>query len=213
MTELISLNKLNCYLGHRRILSDISCQFNSGEVILISGANGAGKSTFLRLIAGLIEPETGQVSLAKNLQCSYQGHDLGLYPEFTVAENLNLFLEAANQKNRYQQCLTDWQLSELADQRVSDLSRGQGFRVALACTFNCNANVLLLDEPTANLDQAFCSLISNQIINFMKQAGPRLILIASHQELSLAELALRRISLCQGTLKEIEPNNFNHRST
>ena len=212
MTEMISLNKLNCYLGDRRILSDISCKFNSGEVIFITGANGAGKSTFLRLVAGLLEPETGQVDATKGLRFSYQGHDLGLYSEFTVAENLNLFLEAANQKKLLQQCLAEWQLTELADRRVSDLSRGQGFRAALACTFNCDANVLLLDEPTANLDQTFCTLISNQIINFIKQAGPRLVLIASHQELPLAELTLRRISLDQGILSEIDPNNFNQRS-
>jgi heme exporter protein A len=179
--------------GERTALSGVTVSVPTGATLAVFGSNGAGKTTLLRVLAGLLRPHDGSVSV---LGCAlpaeawkvrpkvgYLGHDSLLYRDLTVRQNLEFHrrLHGAGDVGR---ALAAVGLERRADDPVRELSRGMVQRAAVARATLHDPEVLLLDEPRANLDPAAADALEPLI----GRPSGRTRVIASHDiEATLAE--------------------------
>ena len=194
------------------ILEDLELEMTGGQCTLLRGANGAGKSTLLRIAAGLEKPERGRITLNRGTAASWSRarkallqavvylHQHPYLFDGTVLRNLSYPLRNRPQerKPRIQEAL-DWAgLGHLADRKVQGLSGGERQRVALARAWLCRPQIMLLDEPTANLD----SESRGRCLHMMRQLRDQgiCLLIASHDPQHFGDLTQRTLLLQNGRL-------------
>ena len=176
------------YKGHRdTVLQDISFEVSAGEIVAIVGRSGCGKSTLLHLIAGLLQPFSGQVWAANETVKGPSPRRIMmfqqplLYPWMTVRESAALGLRFAGRHRETPAIVTDLleslHLAEYADVNVRKLSGGQQQRVALARALATHPDVLLLDEPFSALDPLTRRSLQQEVRSIAKQKGLTVILI------------------------------------
>ncbi|WP_082811950.1 ABC transporter ATP-binding protein [Clostridium sp. Marseille-P299] len=160
------IKKLNVKLQKEDILHEVNMEIKDGEFISLLGASGCGKSTLLKSIAGLIEIESGEISVneksMKEIPPEKRGtvivfQDLRLFPHMTVEKNIAFSMELKKipkkiQKERVSQLLKEVQLEGFEKRKIREMSGGQLQRVALARALAAEPRVLLLDEPFSGLD-------------------------------------------------------------
>ncbi|HEY2537757.1 MAG TPA: heme ABC exporter ATP-binding protein CcmA [Solirubrobacteraceae bacterium] len=168
MIELEGLAQ--CY-GERTVLSEVSLSLPAGQTLVVFGPNGAGKTTLLRVLATLLRPHEGVVTvLDKRLpgeawrvrgQIGLLGHEPLLYRELTARENLRYHARLHNVgAARVEELLQALAIADRADEPLRTLSRGTIQRVAVARATLHDPRLLLLDEPYANLDPAAIDLVT-----------------------------------------------------
>ena len=213
----LSFTKLQKHFGKRVILNDVGLHLRGGECILLSGANGAGKSTLLRIMAGLEKPEHGLVNLGlgpikwKRSRSALQSRILYLHQQpymfdGSVSYNLGYSLAKSTAKfrrARVQEALEWAELTHLAEEPANCLSGGEKQRVALARAWLRKPGVLLLDEPTANLDTASRDN-TIRLLQTLKQENIALV-ITSHEADHFNNLYDQAFGLSNGKLNEYEP--------
>jgi len=187
----LSAVDLACHRGGRDVFAGISFSIASGEVLTVTGRNGAGKSSLLRTVVGLVRVAQGRLAveggdpeLTIAEQAHYLGHLDALKPALSVAENLRFwagFLGAAAVE--LQRPLDAVGLESLADLPVAYLSAGQRRRLSIARLLAVKRPIWLLDEPTSTLDAA----AQEHLAGFMQAhlAGGGLILVATHGSIGL----------------------------
>lgn len=202
--DTLAFRNVGCIKQHKKIFSSISCDVSSQEILLIEGENGAGKSSLLRLAAGLATPFTGVITwqdrviqhipqaYAENL--FYLGHQHGIKLGLTVKENLLLAHQLnSNHFDDRENILQALQLSSYLHTVTTYLSAGQKRRVALAKLFLSHKKIWILDEPFTSLDtntQIFCL---TQFEFHVKKGG--LLILSSHHELPWQHQAIKKIRL------------------
>lgn len=198
---LLELHELSKRFGNRVAINSLSVTFSPGEVVLLVGPNGSGKSTFLKLCAGLYRADSGLISKT-NTRIGYFGHELLLYPRLTVSENIRLFLELGGDETGLREQLGHWQLAEIADEQVASLSRGNRVRTSLCRAFIGSPKIILLDEPTSNLDSAGLDLVVERSKKAALGAAqsPGIVLIASHDVERLSAKVTRVLALEEGKI-------------
>lgn len=162
---LLQLDSVSKRYGSVRALDRVSLTVEPGQLVAVLGANGAGKTTFLRLLAGIAAPDRGTVSfdgepmrredLAQRQRFSFLPDFPPLFAEEPVLRNLALILrlygaERAGVEDRVVELLRDFDLLNLADAPVGTLSRGQSYKVALVALLAVDPELWLLDEPFAS---------------------------------------------------------------
>ena len=166
----LDLRGLTRNYGERAALANVTLTLGEGETLVVFGPNGAGKTTLLRVLATLLRPHAGSVSvLGESLpreawrvrgRIGLLGHDPLLYRELTARENLRYHASLHGvEGERVERLLADLRLTARADEPLRTLSRGTVQRVAVARAVLHDPELLLLDEPYANLDPAAIELV------------------------------------------------------
>lgn len=201
----LDVSGLTVDFGKTRALDHVSFSADAGSVVIITGNNGAGKSTLLWAVSGLLLPTSGRVEFPSSgtglPSTSFLSHQNFLYEDLTVFENLLLtaqlhHLDAAETQSR--NVLDRLEMGGLASKRISELSRGQIQRAAVARAILPSPKVLILDEPFSNLDAPAAKLIS-EIVESMKSPG-RLILLATHDVEVCRRFSPRVVELSAGKI-------------
>ncbi|MFO1032635.1 MAG: heme ABC exporter ATP-binding protein CcmA [Hyphomicrobiales bacterium] len=192
----LKADALACERNGRVVFSGLSFSIAAGELAELRGPNGVGKSTLLRLIAGLLPALAGDVALtpaaegALPLHCHYSGHLDASKPALSVRENLE-FWAAMLGGTDIAEALAAFNLASLADDPVQLLSAGQRRRLALARLLLAKRPVWLLDEPATALDQASLTKLAELMQAHLAEGG--IILAATHGDLPLKPARLIRM--------------------
>jgi heme exporter protein A len=187
----LSAIDLACHRGGRDVFAGLSFALASGEALSITGRNGAGKSSLLRTIVGLVRPAQGKLGLEGGdpeltiaEQAHYLGHQDALKPSLTVAENLRFWVGfLGTQAADIHPALTAVGLDELAGLPAAYLSAGQRRRLSIARLVAVKRPIWLLDEPTSTLDASAQDRLAGLMRTHL--AGGGLIMAATHGGIGL----------------------------
>jgi heme exporter protein A len=182
---------LECIRGGREVFSGLGFVLQSGEALLVTGRNGAGKSSLLRMIAGLIhvgggrlELQGGHAELTLAEQSHYLGHQDALKPSLSVAENLVFWARYLGGSGEPPQAaLASVGLDALAELPAAYLSAGQRRRLSIARLIATKRPIWLLDEPTSALDRVAQERLSELMAAHL--AGGGMIVAAAHGPIGL----------------------------
>jgi heme exporter protein A len=185
---------LECVRSDRVVFSDLDFRIAPGSVLILRGPNGSGKTSLLRLIAGLLRPAAGgffwdgapvtEAPEDHRARLHYVGHADALKPAFTVAENLAFWAGLRGNPGGEVAALARFGLAKLADFPAGLLSAGQRRRLALARLAASAAPLWLLDEPTVALDSEASAALFELIAGHREGGG--MAIAATHVELPLA---------------------------
>ena len=188
---LLAVHGLTVQRGGQSVLHDVSFALAAGEVLILQGPNGVGKTTLLRTLAGLQLARSGQMQLPED-GIAYCGHADGLKATMTVAENLGFWAEIFR-TGGIEAAVEAMGLSGLLDRYARHLSAGQKRRLGLARLRITGRALWLLDEPTVSLDAASVALFRAMLRLHLGQGGAALV--ATHIDLGLPEATLLDLGL------------------
>lgn len=187
---MLTLDKLSFYANEKKIFTDLSLSVSISSVLVVTGKNGCGKSSLLKLIAGIYECNIGNIlwgnENVKNFRdefngdLQYIGHKNFLKKQLSVKENLSFYSKIADTTMAVPSAIEFFELRDYEDEIIKNLSSGMQQRVILAKLLACPATLWLLDEPSTNLDKYFQEKLYQLIKNRSKDKG--LIIIATHDE-------------------------------
>jgi len=226
MTRVIETKKICRYFGNEETrvnaLKDVSLTIEDGEFTAIIGPSGSGKTTLLHLIGGLDNPSSGIVELSGINIANMSGSELSdfrrdhigfvfqsynLIPVLSAAENIEYIMllqrvSAVERKKRVKDMLHIVGLDGLGDRRPTQLSGGQQQRVAVARAMASNPDIILADEPTANLDsKTGISLL--EVMRELNETRNMTFVFSTHDE-KIMERATRLIHLHDGEIERDE---------
>ena len=202
--NIVTIEHLRKVYTERQIFDDTDFSIQEGEKVALIGINGTGKSTLLRILAGLEEPDDGTMAMRRDLELRYLPQTPAFDPEDTI-------LEAIVHDNEGHQHVWDLEteakkfLSKLGEndfsRKIGELSGGQKKRVALASVLLSTADFLILDEPTNHLDGA----MSEWLEDYLKRYKGTLLMV-THDRYFLDEICNRIVELDQGKLYSYKAN-------
>ncbi len=207
MDTLLSLDQLSCVRGERRLFGAVSRELRGGSLLHVQGANGAGKTSLLRMVCGLLSPSAGQVRWrgqplpkAREALCRelvYLGHTAALKDDLSALENLQAAQSLAGRASatpELSRALADAGLRGRESLPTKRLSQGQRQRVALArLSVSRSAPLWVLDEPFNTLDAPACDWLGTLLAGHLRQGG--LVVLTSHQALALPGVAHETLTL------------------
>jgi len=200
---LLSAEHLSINFGMKQLLTDVNFYLNEGDKVGIIGINGTGKSTFLKVLAGAIEPDSGRITRNPNVQISYLSQNPDMDDSATVLEQVFLHFPADfRELNEYE---AKSMLSKLGftdfDQKIGTLSGGQRKRVALVAALVHPADILVLDEPTNHLDSRMVAWLEDWLRSF--RGG---LIMVTHDRYFLERVANHITELYRAKLYHYEAN-------
>ncbi len=210
---MLELRAITYAIAGRRLLQDVQLQVAQGEVVALLGQSGSGKSSLLKIIAGLQKPAAGSVWLAgqelthvpperRGFALMFQ--DFALFPHLSVLDNvafglIEQRLPRSQARARASTLLALFGLAKQSAQRVWTLSGGEQQRVALARALITAPRVLLLDEPFSALDAKLRVSLRDEFMSRIAAAGMTTLLV-THDESEARAMATRALRLEQGQL-------------
>ena len=200
---LLSAEHLSINFGSRQLLSDVNFYLNDGDKVGIIGINGTGKSTFLKVLSGTIEPDEGRITRNPNVQISYLPQNPVMEDSATVLEQVFLhFPKEFRELNEYEakSMLTRLGLTDFS-QKIGTLSGGQRKRVALVAALVHPADILMLDEPTNHLDSEMVAWLEEWLRSF--RGG---LVMVTHDRYFLERVVNHITELSRGKLYHYEAN-------
>ena len=200
---LISDEHLSINFGSRQLLDDVDFYLNEGDKTGVIGINGTGKSTFLKVLAGKLQPDGGTIARKPNLQVSVLAQNPDMRDELTVLEQVFASMPPEfRQLNEYEakRMLTQLGLAD-TDRRIGTLSGGERRRAALCAALIHPADVLVLDEPTNHLDTEMVQWLEDWLKKF--RGG---LVMVTHDRYFLERVVNHITELSRGKLYHYEAN-------
>jgi heme exporter protein A len=192
----LSFYKLGCSKGGRKLFKDVDCTLEAGKWLYITGANGVGKTSLLRMLCGLAPTEFGEISWngtpihaqreSYQRDLCYLGHLNALQESMTVSENLRFMTALGGSqvdKDQIDEVLLRFGVGGRSQQLVRHLSQGQKRRVALARLALSPARLWVLDEPFVAMDEAGIKMLADLIADHLGAGG--LTVLTSHQQVPI----------------------------
>ena len=189
----LSVKNISKKFGYLPVLEDISFTLKAGNCYLLSGANGQGKSTLLKVMATLYQYDSGSIFWKgldiKNCLLDYQSqlfllpHELSLYEEFSPLENLTFFTEIYAKKIspcQIIEVLSQLKLQNFTHLAIKNFSSGMKKKILLALLNLLQPQLLFLDEPYSSLDKLGIDFLNRSLENYIKSGA--IILLVSHQQ-------------------------------
>jgi heme exporter protein A len=203
---VLSSDNLACIRGEKLVFTGITFVVEAGEVLVVTGANGSGKTSLLRIVCGLLEAAAGEIrwngSSARALgddyyaQLAYLGHHNGLKDDLSAAENIRVWAGVAGttvELDAARRALRRLGLDGREDLPVRWLSQGQKRRAALARLLVTKRALWVLDEPFAGLDRASTAAVETLLEEHLATGG--VALLTTHQDLGGIAAPVRRLGL------------------
>jgi heme exporter protein A len=180
--EALIVTDLACRRGDRLLFSGVGFRVEPGGALTVEGPNGCGKSSLLRLLAGLLAPESGSIDGGDAR--GFLGHDAALKPRQRLGDELAFWARLDGTLDRLPAAMAAVNVAGLADVPCRHLSSGQRRRAGLARVIASGAPLWLLDEPTAGLDTASVALLADAMAAHRAAGG--MVVAAVHGEIGLA---------------------------
>lgn len=199
---MLEVHALSFAYPEQPVFDNIEFSLAKGQLLYLRGNNGTGKTTLLRLLAGLLCPDAGLIQYdGQNIRhelndphkICYVGHKPGFSSLLSVRENCLYDLQNAGQKENLDQYLAYFALQAFADKPCMQLSVGQRRRVALLRLLMTSAKLWLLDEPLIALDEQMINLLMSILETHLKKGG--LIVLTSHQQLPFCAFPVQEYCL------------------
>ena len=209
MSAVLDIQNVTYFYGPVPVLQDISLQIEEEEFFGIIGPNAAGKSTLLKLILGLIKPEQGSIKVLNHRPDSVR-ENIGYVPQhptfrrdfpITVLEvvalgQLGRRYGPVQLRNSLDAAMNAVELTEIADRQISTLSGGQLQRVLIARALACQPEILILDEPTANIDLP----TEENIFGLLKQYNEHMTIVVVSHDIAFISGYVDRVACLNRTL-------------
>jgi len=176
---MLSISNLSFERYFERVFEPVSFNLSAGSLLLVTGSNGCGKTTLLRVLAGLLEPSEGEIHSTEQLL--YAGHNPAIKDDLSVEENIRFWMRFMGTRETnpgpelLQQVIEKVGLTAVSQQEGRTLSAGQRKRCSLARLLFCDEALWLLDEPYSNLDHDGISML-DRIMKTHLEAGGACIL-------------------------------------
>ncbi len=203
MSSLIKINKISINFGARRILNDVSLRLQPGKILTLLGPNGAGKSTLVRIILGMIYPDSGTLERKPGLRIGYVPQKLHLDPTLPLTVNRFMQLKPGTHQSDILPALKRVQAGHLFAQPMQKLSGGENQRVLLARALLHHPELLVLDEPTQSIDVNGQLALYRLIDQLRKESGCAVFMVSHDLHLVMAKtdevMCLNQHVCCSGT--------------
>ncbi len=218
VTEMIKLNKISHLYGKKSVLEDLSVSFETNKLTCLLGSSGCGKTTILRLIAGLEIPKSGQIKVADKIvtdndhilfpphkrDVGFIFQDLALWPHFTVYKNIAFGLKERKERNVKEtvfEILKFFGIQEHAEKYPHQLSGGQKQLVAISRALVLKPKILLMDEPLSNLDVKLKRRILQHIKSLIQNFDLSIIYV-THDHKEAFTIADKIVVLNEGVIED-----------
>ena len=219
--RFIYVNNVVKKYQNKVVLNNINVEIAKGEFITVIGSSGCGKTTFLKMINGLINPDSGaiyingidvakvnKIFLRRNI--GYVIQEIGLFPHMTIRKNISYILRLKNEKDkekiekrvRYLINLVGLN-EELLDRYPGELSGGQRQRIGIARALSANPDIMLMDEPFASVDEITRKLLQDEIIKIYKEFKMTVIFV-THDIKEALKLGTRVIVMDEGNIIQFD---------
>ena len=193
--SFFEIKNISCIRGNKLLFKNLNFKINNKELLVIKGANGSGKTTLLKILSGLLKPISGSIIInKKNINIlkdeyfkyfEYIGHENAIKTALTVRENLNFYLKIKRNltTKNFEKAIKIFNLKDLLDIKVENLSSGEKRRVSLSRLILSNSKIWFLDEPTNGLDKINTENFFKILKQHLQLNG--LAIVASHDDVKI----------------------------
>ena len=180
------------------VFKPVNFQLEAGKLLLITGDNGCGKTTLIRVLAGILHPTSGKIEMRAE-SMAYVGHYLAIKDDLSVQENLRFMRDFIGTSNRsVKEVIEEVGLTRVASQQARTLSAGQRKRCALARLLLSDTRLWLLDEPYSNLDKQGMAMLDSMLRAHLDDGGA--CILTTHGSLRPDGFELDECELISGAM-------------
>jgi ABC-2 type transport system ATP-binding protein len=177
--DFLKLESVYKSFENKAVLNGITMELKEGEIFGILGADGSGKSTILKIIAGFIPADKGNIQIEGEI--NFVQENFSLYNDLTVYENIKFFVDLYGKgKDKIEEFLDIFKLSKFKERLAADLSGGMKQKLYIACTMIVEPKILILDEPTRGVDPRLRHEIWDLFRNYVSNGDKSIILATSN---------------------------------